>query len=155
MKAVVESGKFEELRELNLGRLGRKTPDLERMSSFLLISRYDGKTRLQTCWPLGDVENRGLTYIGSGSQRAAEYFNARKTLSQTRDYRRLKNDKTEIADIIVAGLEAVRYAQMIDIHSSGLDLVVATPEGLKDHETSLSDDFFARKLKTICRDYKK
>lgn len=153
-RKIIEQGYFSDLRELNLARLGKHVPNLDDLSGFLLITRFDNKPCLYTCFPFGAVEQRNLTYIGSGSRKVEEYFTAIATLQQARDY--LKKDDDKIADrevMIRLGLEALRYAQNKDPYSSGLDLVIATPSGIVDHFNDLQEDFAAR-LANISSIYK-
>jgi|SRR3989344_414918 len=154
IEQAVKDRNFTKLRELNLKRLGTKTPDPEKLSSFLLATRFGEKPCLYNCWPLGDVEEFGLTYIGSGARKADEYFRARAVIQQAREYIAPNNDgSSKKGNILIAGLEALRYAQSIDIYSSGLDLVVVTPDKIIDHFPELQDDF-RKRIEAITLQYK-
>ena len=92
---------------------------------------------------MGIVEERELSYIGSGSPKVKEYFSALNIVSQAREYLGSEG-KTTNEDALRVSLEALKYAQERDIYSSGLDLIVLTPEGITDHADNLKDDFKKR-----------
>ncbi len=152
VEKVVKEGYFPELRELNLERMGRRVPNNQRLSSLILATRFQNNPRLYTCFPLGEVGERGWVPIGSGEEKINQYMSALMTLGEARDY--LGNGKdTTTRDIIRIGLEAVRRSQGQDIYSQGLDMLVCTPEGINDHFAELGDDF-GKKLKRIQGMYK-
>ncbi len=155
MQEVIKKGSFPELRELNIRRLGDQRPEPGSSGSFLLITRFDDKPSLYTCWPLGKVEPRGLTYIGSGATKVNEYIEARITLQKARDYLPPlgKDRDKEREGLLLTGLECLRFAQNNDPYSSGLDLVVATPNSLVDHFKDLQDDFKTR-VESIAAHYR-
>ena len=73
MKEVVEKREFPQLREMNLDRWGGKIPDSQYINSLLIATRF-GEPTLYTCWPLGKIEEKKWTSIGSGSDYALEYI---------------------------------------------------------------------------------
>jgi len=147
MQRVIGNGYFPELRKLNLSRMGRKLPNLQELSSFLLITRFDNNPKLYTCWPLGDVEEREVTFIGSGSEKLEQYVSALNTLSEARNYANT-GEPMDSDDVIRIALEGLSYAQGNDIYSSGLDLVIATPDRMHDHFQDLQDDL-GRRIKKV------
>jgi hypothetical protein len=150
---IIKKGYFPELRKLNIKRMGKENPDLNKLSSFLLATRFDGKPKLYTCFPLGSVQERVWTAVGSGYPRIKEYMDAMQIFTEARDYLNNGKDPT-IADAIRVGLEAVRRSQSQDLYSHGLDMLVCTPEEINDHSTELGDDF-EKKLGRIQRRYGK
>ena len=147
MQKVLKEGKFPELRELNMSRLGNKMPNLDTLSSFLVISRFDKNPQLHTCWPMGDVEPREVTWIGSGSKGVEDHYNAHMILTESRNY--TGNQRPATSDSLIQfGLEAVRYAQGRDLYSSGFDLIAMTPEKTIDCVNDLQDDF-GKKIKKV------
>lgn len=152
IEKIIEEKNFTELRELNIKRMGRNVPELDKLSSFLLLTRFDNKPKLYTCFPLGNVEERVWTAIGSGFPKIREYMDALTILSEAKNYINYKRNPISTRDIVRVGLEAVRRSQNQDIYSSGLDLLVCTPNGIDDHFTELQDDF-GKKLKKIQRKY--
>jgi hypothetical protein len=140
---VISKGKFEQLRELNVNRLGTKRLDPSKESGFLLINRDGTNTNLYTCWPFGDVEHRAWTEIGSGAERVEDYIKALQILNEAKSY--LGNSKSMTSDDVIRVVaEGVRYAQAKDIYSSGLDMVIMTPNQTFDCFTDLQDDFAKR-----------
>ncbi|MEM4181647.1 MAG: hypothetical protein QXX68_00635 [Candidatus Pacearchaeota archaeon] len=149
---IIEKKYFPELRKFNIERMGKELPDVNNMSSFLLATRFDKKPALYTCFPLGSVQERNWTAIGSRFPRIKEYIDALKVLSEAEDYSK-KGNKLNLPTLIRICLEAVRRAQSQDLYSSGLDMMVCTPEGINDHFTELNEDF-ETKLKRIQRRYR-
>jgi len=147
MQKVLKKGKFPELRELNISRLGNKMPSLDSLSSFLVISRFDKNPALYTCWPMGDVEPREVTWIGSGSKSVEDYYKASQIILESRNYTGSQRPATSDS-LIRFGLEAVRYAQGRDLYSSGFDLIAMTPEKTIDCVNDLQDDF-GKKIKKV------
>lgn len=154
IEKVIKKGDFPELRQLNLDGMGRREPNYDKISGFILATRFNNQPKIYKLHPLGEVEQpEQLTYMGSGSDKIKDYLAAYRILSQARDYKN-QNTKMTMNDIICHGLEAVRRSQSQDIHSQGLDMLICTPDGIKDHYNDLGDDF-GKKLKKICRIYKK
>ncbi len=145
---------FPELRKLNLKKMGKTVADPQNTSGIVLITRFNNKPELYTCFPLGAVqkEKEVWTTIGSGGKKIHEYMGALQIMSEAKNYVGSEKDPT-IRDVIKVGLEAVRRAQSQDIYSDGLDMLVCTPKKIIDHYAELGDDF-AKKLKRIQRQYK-
>jgi len=153
MEKVLRDGKFPELRELNLLRLGDEVPYLDRLSNFIIISRVGEDPKLYACFPLGKVEQRIWHSIGTGGAKVADYMDGLNKVSEARSYLGEKRP-TNSDDVIRVGLEAVRYAQGKDIYSSGLDLIVLTPHAAVDCFEQLQEDF-GRKIKGVQKQVKK
>lgn len=121
IRGITKRGYFPQLKNLNERRWGKKSPDLDYMNSLLIATRFDNP-RLYTCWPLGRVEERKWTSIGSGSDYASKYI--------------LKQGKliprglslNEGVDLAVSGLNEASQ----DIYTGGLDLVVVTEDGIRE-----------------------
>jgi hypothetical protein len=145
VKQIVEKGYFPALRKLNVKRMGKHLPDLGKLSSFVLATRFDEDPKLYGCWPLGAVEERVWTTVGSGDQKVNEYMDALNVLNASRDY--IASEPIKAEDIIRVGLEAVRRAQGADLYSHGLDMMVCTPAGINDHYAELGDDFRKKLMK--------
>ena len=106
------------------------------------------------CFPLGKVrteEQQEFSFMGSGEQKIGEYLKAQEILSEARDYLGQKSEP-QINDFIKIGLEAVRRSQSQDLYSHGLDMMICTPEGIKDHYNDLGDEFGIH-LKNIQKQY--
>jgi len=119
----IEKGDFTELRSLNLSRWNGRIPNNDYMSGLLIATRFEGKPQLYTCWPLGLVEQRHWTSVGSGSRYAIEYIQAQNVLIPS------QLDRNNAIDIAVASLDEASQ----DIHTGGLDLVIITPNGIEEH----------------------
>jgi 20S proteasome alpha/beta subunit len=122
LRKKVSDKKFPEFRELNLSRWNGRYPNLNEINEFLLATRFDNKTNLYHCWPLGEVEEivDGVT-IGSGSKYAGEAIK-----------RKLQKDRKNLPYI------TMNYARKLmdeglaesdkDIYSGGIDLIVVRPD---------------------------
>lgn len=152
IEEIIEKGYFPDLRDLNINKMGTKIPDMNNLSSLLIATRINNSPRLYTCFPLGAVEERTWTSIGSGSERAMEYFKALNILGDAQDYQ-TQERKTNKESIIRIGLEAGRRAQKQDLYSHGLDMMICTPDMINDHYNDLGDGF-EEKLKNIQEKYK-
>ncbi|MEN7982286.1 MAG: hypothetical protein ABFQ65_02475 [Nanoarchaeota archaeon] len=152
VEKIITKKYFSELRKLNIKRMGGKFPDPQQMSGIILATRFEKIPKLYSCFPLGDVEERVWTCAGSGDQKIAEYMQALQVMSEAKDYLNYSS-KIELMDVIRVGLEAVRRSQNQDLYSSGLDMMVCTPEKIIDHYAELGDDF-GKKLKKIQNKYK-
>ncbi len=152
VRKITKKGYFPELRKLNIKRMGKRLPDLKKISGIILMTRFNKNPELYTCFPFGSVEKRGWTCTGSGDQKIIEYMNALQVIYEAGDY---KGNVSEpgVSDVIRIGLEAVRRSQNQDLYSQGLDMLVCKPEGIIDHYTDLGDDF-GKKLKKIQNQYK-
>ena len=152
IEKIIDKKYFNELRKLNLKRMGKKIPNLQELSGLILATRFKKNPKLYTCFPLGSIEEKGWTCMGSGEQKITEYIQSLNIISEAKDY--LGNNwKTKMEDLIRIGLEAVRRSQSQDLYSHGLDMIICTPEGMNDHYSDLGDDF-GKHLKKIQRMYK-
>jgi hypothetical protein len=152
IEKITKKGYFPELRKLNIKRMGKTMPNPDQMSGIILATRYEDTPKIYTCFPLGAVEERMWTCAGSGDQKIQEYMNALATMSEARNYLE-EAGGPETEDLIRIGLEAVRRAQSQDIYSQGLDMLVCTADGIKDHRSDLGDNF-GNTLKKIQEQYK-
>ncbi|MCW8965895.1 MAG: hypothetical protein OQK82_04290 [Candidatus Pacearchaeota archaeon] len=152
MEKIIKEQYFEELRNLNISRMGKEVPELQNISGFLLATRFDKNPKLYTCFPLGSVQERSWTCAGSGDKKIIEYMNALQIMSEAQDYMKEKGE-FDIRGVIRVGLEAVRRAQGQDMYSSGLDMMVCTQKKIIDHYSELGDDF-GKKLRKIQNQYK-
>ena len=153
VKRIIQKGSFSELRKLNIKRLGNKVPEIQEMSGIILLTNFDKNPKLYTCFPLGAVEERIWTCIGSGDKKIEEYMKALQVMGEARDYYGY-DSQLNTKELIQIGLEAVRRAQSQDIYSHGLDIIVCTPDkGIVDHYEDFNDDF-GKKLKRIQNKYK-
>ena len=90
------------------------------MNSLLVATRYDDKPKLWTCWPLGRIEERYFTAVGSGGKHAQDYLESLSYLCP-RDV-----DASWAIDAAVGGLKAASK----DVYTSGRDIVVVRKEGI-------------------------
>src|SRR3989344_960972 len=138
VRKAVESGSFKEALDMHLNRLGGFMPDQNRQNSFLIATRFDDKPKLHTCYPLGKVEERYWTSIGSGSEYSLDHIR--------------KSGKMdggayldEAIDLVVGGL----HAASLDIYTSGLDLVVIKPNGINQFGDKIRISLEEAKRNTI------
>jgi len=127
IQKVVKTGSFPEFLGLNMDRWEGRIPNQEG-NSMLMATRF-GDPKLYTCWPLGKVEQRDFTAIGSGSDYALQYL---------ADHRQPLYMGLPIARGIDLAVESLDKAAQ-DIYTAGLDLVVVTSDRI--HE-------FGRGIKT-------
>lgn len=120
VKKAVSSGYFKEFAMLNDKRWGGRVPDTEYMNALLLATRFDNNPKLYTCFPLGRIEPRAWTSIGSGSDYALKHISEKGKLIPKRVT--LK----EGIDLTVESLEKASQ----DIYTGGLDLVIVTPKNI-------------------------
>lgn len=140
IERIISKKYFPELRKLNIARMGKEVPDLNQISGLVMLTRLNNKPNLHACHPLGKVDQMVWSTMGSGQKKVTEYMNAKKVLWESKDYLEGEGD-LEMKDQIEVGLEAVRRAQSQDLYSHGLDMVVITPRGIKDHYADLGDNF--------------
>lgn len=144
MRKVVKDGFFEDWRNSNISRLDSKLeenpyvgdgrlPNARQISSLLLATRFNDNPCLYTCWPMGRVERRGWTSIGTGSERANKYLEAKSIVSTVEESTNCLNSAKEGLDNAVnLSYNALKYATDNDIFSSGMDLVIVEKEGIKE-----------------------
>ncbi len=130
IEKVLKEGYFKELHELNDMRWDGRTPNTN-INSLLIASRFDNRPSLYTCWPLGRVEERYWTAVGSGSKFANEYIR-----------------KKEMELLIPKGIsldEGIRLADSSikeasqDIYTGGIDMIVVTAEKIREFGKSIKD----------------
>tara|TARA_Y100000034_G_scaffold129475_1_gene186013 strand:+ start:1481 stop:2191 length:711 start_codon:yes stop_codon:yes gene_type:complete len=138
LKEAVDKGFFPEFRDLNLQRWEGKIPNTEKMSGLLIATRYDEPT-LYTCWPLGRIEQRNWTSVGSGSEYALNSINEQSEKLNKRfqleegipKYLTIKKG----IDIAVGALDEASQ----DLYTGGLDLVVVTEDGIQNFGKGIKD----------------
>ena len=138
VKKAVESGFFKEVLDMHLNRWGGFIPDQNRQNSFLIATRFDDKPKLHTCYPLGKIEERYWTSIGSGSEYSLDHI--RKSGKMDRGVY-----LDEAIDLVVGGLHAASQ----DIHTSGLDLVVVKPNGIYQFGDDIRNSLEEAKRNTV------
>ena len=145
IRGVTKRGYFPQLKNLNEKRWDKKLPNSDYMNSLLIATRFDNP-RLYTCWPLGKVEEREWTSIGSGSNYALNYISKQGKLIP----RGLSLN--EGIDLAVSGLDEAAQ----DIYTGGLDLVVVTKDGIREFGENIKrtlDSARERVVKRIKREY--
>lgn len=115
---AIEKEFFDELVNLNLRRWDGRTPDASYLNSLVLAVRYNNKPRLYTCWPLGKIEEREWTAIGSGANFALDY------ISSDQD---LLKGKRELKRLVGLSVNALDKSSQ-DIYTSGADMAVILPD---------------------------
>lgn len=123
LEKVIRDGIFPQLKELNLNRWGDRIPDMDFSNGLLLATRFGNNPSLYTCWPLGRVEPRAYTSIGSGSQYAIEFIGESGKIIPGRI------NVEEAIDLTVGALDKASQ----DIYTGGLDLVIVSPEKIQSH----------------------
>ncbi|MBM3233277.1 hypothetical protein FJZ18_03885 [Candidatus Pacearchaeota archaeon] len=141
LKESLEKGHFEELFRLNYNRFGGKTWNSSAQNSLLIASRYEGKPKLYTCWPLGRIEERLGTSIGSGSEHALRYFDEQKYLSF---------EQISLSDAASMADSALERAAT-DIYTGGFDMVVVVPHDIKQYGQEIQSSLAQAKIKTMSR----
>ena len=139
VRKAIDRGFFEELHHLNLRRWDYKTPNPGYSNSLLLATRYDNIPKLYNCWPLGGVEEKDYTSIGSGSQYALSRIG--KQGPKIPPYVSLE----EGIDLAVASIDEASR----DINTSGLDLVVITPDSINSYGKTIKEDMETAKAASI------
>lgn len=122
MEKILAEKKFPQFLEVTLSRWEGKLPDSENMNGILIASRFGGRLKLYACWPLGLIEERPWTSLGSGSKYAIEYISSIDKIIPGRV------TVPEVVDIAVAGLDSASQ----DIYTGGLDIVVVEPAGIRE-----------------------
>ena len=138
IEKAIKEGNFQELAEMNIKRWEGRFPN-DDVSSFLTAVRFNGSPQLYTCWPLGRVENRDFTSIGSGSEYALQHL--MKYGEQI--YRGMR--LTDCLDIAVTGLQEASR----DIYTAGLDLVVVAPDQIYEFGSDIKNAIDAAKTRSI------
>ncbi|MFH0869735.1 MAG: hypothetical protein V1866_01615 [archaeon] len=112
LDSILTSGRFNEFLGLNGKRWEWKDPICENENSMLIASRFGNNPILYTCFPLGCVEPRDFTAIGSGSPYALKFINEKKPPRPIT----LK----EGIELVIGSIEAAHR----DIYTQGLDMVI-------------------------------
>ncbi len=138
VERIVKTGRFNELKNINLKRWGGRLPDMEVCNSLLFLTNFGDKKQLYTAWPLGRVEERITTWIGSGSNQVGAYMNSKDTTMYAETgVKLLGNDdipSEQARGLVYTGL---KLAAKHDMYSSGIDMVVMNEDGIRN----VSDDF--------------
>lgn len=138
IKKVIERESFPEFSELNLNRWDGKFPDDENINSLILATRF-GEPKLYTCWPLGKVEERNVTSIGSGSSYALQFLSKQ----SENIYRGLPIPRC--IELAVSSLDEAAQ----DIYTGGLDLVVVTNDGIREFGADIKNAIDSSKRRVI------
>jgi hypothetical protein len=142
----IENGFFEDLLRINLNRFDGRVWQNDSSNSLLISTRYDDEPKLWTCWPLGRVDERDFTAIGSGSDHALRYISEQEILTP-------KQITTKQA-ISYAG-NAVKTASA-DIYTAGLDLVVVSADKIRQYGKRIKkrvDDAESDEILNIKREF--
>jgi len=131
LQKVIAEGRFQELLDINFDRFGGKLPDNEKCTGILLATNID-YPRLFTCFPMGKVEQREDTNAGSGSRYVEEYLRAEQVINQARQKASLLNGPISSTVAREMAYRAVRYAAKFDPYSSGLDMVIVSPQSITE-----------------------
>ena len=116
---------------------------MQNTNSLLLATRFKGKPRLHSCYPLGKVEEKAWTSIGSGSDYALGHISnyvSSHALDVPRDISLEKG--VELAH------EGLSKASQ-DLYTGGLDLVVVTPRGIKNYGSMIRKDISDAEQKAV------
>ncbi len=132
LQKIANDGFFPNMEAIHLKRAkGRFLRPDDSNSALIACLDEDGSPVLYTCFPLGGVERREGTAIGSGSDYALDF------MSQELVRRRGPVDIiSENYMDLMAGMDlsrrAIRHSAR-DIYTKGLDLVVLTPKDIKEY----------------------
>jgi len=133
VKKAIKKGCFQELLQLNLARWCGKTPDQNYINGLLLATRFKGQPKLYTCFPLGKIEERYWTSLGSGSGYALEHIAKQDKLIPRR---------LSLNDGIGLIVDALDESSQ-DIHTCGLDLIVVNKDKIVEYgetvKTAITD----------------
>ena len=140
IKKVIKKGHFNELSKLNHRRWNGKVPIGDAVNSLLIATRF-GEPKLYTCWPLGRVEEKVYTAIGSGSEYVLKYI-TNQDASIPRGI-----TLSDGVDLVNSSLEKASE----DIYTIGVDLVVVTSMGIKEFGGEIKDSIDQAKQRTIER----
>jgi len=121
LEKIINEKFFKELESLNVKRWKGITPHQDSLTGLLLAIKSE-KPKLYTCWPMGKVEERDWTSIGSGSDYAIEYIN------EQREFIPNRISPERGIDLTISALDKASK----DIYTGGLDIAVVTPDGIYD-----------------------
>ncbi|MBU1202353.1 MAG: hypothetical protein KJ583_06550 [Nanoarchaeota archaeon] len=139
IKKAVKNNFFQELQDLHLKRWNGIYPQDNSANSLLLATRFDNKPELYTCFPLGKLDKREWSSIGSGSQYAINYI-SKQGLSVPPHL-----TINEGLDLVVASLNEASQ----DIYTGGLDVVVISPDKIENYGRKIKEDMDLAKQKSI------
>ncbi|MAG47538.1 hypothetical protein CL617_02955 [archaeon] len=143
VKEAIEKGYFADLNELNLRRWEFKLPNIENSNALLLATRYENDPQLHTCYPLGAIERRAWTSIGSGEEHAINYI-----LSQAVSVPALNPPNITLAQGVDLAYQGLKEASQ-DIYTGGLDLVVIGEEKIIEFGEKIKTSLDNAEQKTI------
>jgi 20S proteasome alpha/beta subunit len=143
LEKVLEKGFFPELLNLNLKRWGGRVPNTDACNALLIATRLgkESTPMLHTCYPLGAIEERSWTSIGSGSEYALEY------LSESGKLVPKRIDVEQGIDLTVKALDKASQ----DLYTGGIDLIVVRPEGIEDFGEQIRKEVDAARQKAIAK----
>lgn len=139
IKKSTANGAFTELLNLNLGRWEGRVPDTGNSNSLLIATRFNNKPMLYTCFPLGRMEERHWTAIGSGSEYALEHMGKSDKLVPKR------LELNDALDLVVKSLDEASR----DIYTGGLDLVIVRPKRIYQFGDRIKESLEESKKRTI------
>ncbi len=140
-KAIGE-GFFEDLLKLNLGRFEGRLWHNEYCNSLLIVSRYDGRPKIHSVWPLGRVEEKeGFTSVGSGSGEALSYLS--KAMMDRLSHRQVTIG--EGVKYVAGSLESASA----DPYTKGLDMVILTGDKTYEFGEQIRRGLARAKVKTV------
>jgi hypothetical protein len=152
LRQALERGGWNVLPDIHLKRFKGYTWNHEGTNSLLIASRLKLKPQkraisdpmLFTCFPLGKIETRFYTAIGSGSKHALNYL-ADKGLD-TRDPREISI--YEAMGFVEGALDA---ATSRDIYSGGLEMTVVTRTGIRTSEDIIVEEQKLARQRSMAR----
>jgi len=119
IQKAIKKGDYPEIRNLNAYRWQGRMPN-NNITSLIIASRFDNKPAFYTAWPLGLIEPRIWTAIGSGSDYALKHI-------ANSGFPRPPNKS--ISESIQLANDALMAASE-DMYTGGLDLVVVKKDGI-------------------------
>ena len=131
VKKATEKGYFPELMDLNNRRWDGRFPDGDYINGLLIATRFNDKPKLFTGWPLGRVEERAWTAIGSGSEYAIKHIGKQDKLIPG------YLSQEEGIKLAIASLDEASQ----DIYTGGLDLVVVDKAGIVPFSGLIKNNF--------------
>lgn len=132
LQAITSKGFFPEMEKIHLKRAsGRFLRQEDANSTLIACLDQKGTPILYTCFPLGLVERREGTAIGSGADYALNFIN-QEILRDRGPIDIVSERSLPLLDGMNLSRRAIRHAAK-DIYTKGLDLVVLTSEGVKEY----------------------
>ncbi len=138
LEKITKEGYFSEFAGLNISRWEGRVPNNEIVNGLLLATNFD-EPRLYTCWPLGKVEERSWTSIGSGSDYALNYISEQEKIIPKRI------TASDGIDLVINSLDKASQ----DLYTGGLDLIVLDGEGIHDLGKKIRSDLDSARIKAI------